>query len=173
MPKKNKKVQSAGEKLDPRAVRISIILVLGILAPLLDSTMVNVALKIMAADLKTTVSVIQWVTTGFALSMGIAVPFSGWSVERYGGKNVYMFSLMLFLLGSVLCGVSWSIGSLIFFRLIQGFATGLMLTTLTTLIVRIAGGKNLGALMSIISIPSLLGPILGPLLGGIILNSLS
>lgn len=171
--KKIKKVQPAGEKLDPKVVRISVILVLGILAPLLDSTMVNVALKIMATDLKTTVSVIQWVTTGFALSMGIAVPFSGWAVDRYGGKTVYTFSLMLFLLGSILCGISWSIGSLIFFRLIQGFATGLMLTTLTTLIVRIAGGKNLGALMSIISIPSLLGPILGPLLGGIILNSLS
>jgi drug resistance transporter, EmrB/QacA subfamily len=171
--KKIKKVRSAGEKLDPKAVRVSIILVLGILAPLLDSTMVNVALKIMAADLKTTVSVIQWVTTGFSLSMGIAVPFSGWAVDRYGGKKVYTFSLMLFLFGSILCGVSWNIGSLIFFRLIQGFATGLMLTTLTTLIVRIAGGKNLGALMSIISIPSLLGPILGPLLGGIILNSLS
>jgi EmrB/QacA subfamily drug resistance transporter len=101
------------------------------------------------------------------------VPFSGWAVDRYGGKKVYTFSLMLFLLGSILCGVSWSIVSLICFRLIQGFATGLMLTTLTTLIVRIAGGKNLGALMSIISIPSLLGPILGPLLGGLILNSLS
>jgi hypothetical protein len=57
--KKNKKVQSVGEKLDPKVVRISIILVLGILAPLLDSTMVNVALKVMATDLKTTVSVIQ------------------------------------------------------------------------------------------------------------------
>ncbi len=101
------------------------------------------------------------------------MPFSGWAVDRYGGKKVYTFSLMLFLLGSILCGVSWSIVSLICFRLIQGFATGLMLTTLTTLIVRIAGGKNLGALMSIISIPSLLGPILGPLLGGLILNSLS
>lgn len=171
--RKNKKVQSAGEKLDPKMVKISIILVLGVLAPLLDSTMVNVALKIMAADLKTTVTVIQWVTTGYALSMGIAVPFSGWAVDRYGGKNVYTFSLMLFLLGSILSGVSWNIGSLIFFRLIQGFATGLMITTLTTLIVRIAGGKNLGALMSIVSIPSLIGPILGPLLGGLILNSLS
>ncbi|MDR3598891.1 MAG: hypothetical protein P4L49_00135 [Desulfosporosinus sp.] len=79
--KKNNKVQPAGEKLDPKVVRISIVLVLGILASLLDSTMVNVALKIMATDLKTTVSVIQWVTTGFALSMGIAVPFSGWAVS--------------------------------------------------------------------------------------------
>ncbi|SHI01625.1 drug resistance transporter, EmrB/QacA subfamily [Sporobacter termitidis DSM 10068] len=171
--KKLKKQKTTGERLDPAVVRVSVILVLGVLAPLLDSTMINVALKTMALELETTVSVIQWVATGYALAMGIAVPISGWAADRFGGKRVYVFSMLLFFVGSVLSAVSWSIGSLICFRLVQGFGTGLMLTTLTTLIVHISGGKKLGSLMSIISIPSLLGPILGPLLGGLILNGLS
>jgi EmrB/QacA subfamily drug resistance transporter len=161
------------EKLDPRVVKIAIIMVFGSLAPLLDSTMANVAIKTIASDLKSTVSVIQWVITGYVLAMGIAVPVSGWAANRFGGKRVYLFSLLLFLAGSILSSLSWSIDSLICFRALQGFGAGLMVPTLQTVLVQSTGGRNLGRLMSIVSIPALLGPILGPVLGGIIINSLS
>ena len=161
------------EKLDPVVLKVAIILVFGSLAPLLDSTMVNVAIKTIASDLKSTVSVIQWVITGYVLAMGIAVPVSGWADKRFGGKRVYMFSLLVFLAGSVLSALSWNIDSLISFRLLQGVGAGLMIPTLQTLLVQIAGGRNLGRLMSIVSIPALMGPILGPVLGGVIVNSLS
>ncbi|MBU2699489.1 EmrB/QacA subfamily drug resistance transporter [Sporomusaceae bacterium BoRhaA] len=161
------------EKLDPLVLKVAIILVIGSLAPLLDSTMVNVAIKTIASDLKSTVSVIQWVITGYVLAMGIAVPVSGWADKRFGGKRVYMFSLLVFLAGSVLSALSWNIDSLISFRLLQGVGAGLMIPTLQTLLVQIAGGRNLGRLMSIVSIPALMGPILGPVLGGVIVNSLS
>jgi len=85
------------EKLDPLLVKISLIMIFGSLAPLLDSTMVNIAIKTIAVDLNSTVSVIQWVTTGYVLAMAVVVPISGWAIQRFSGKYVYMFSLFLFL----------------------------------------------------------------------------
>jgi EmrB/QacA subfamily drug resistance transporter len=160
------------EELEPMVLKVAIIMVIGSLAPLLDSTMVNVAVKTIAYDLKSTFSVIQWIITGYVLTMGIAVPVSGWAVNRFGSKRVYMFSLVVFLLGSVLSALSWNIESLIGFRLLQGIGAGLMLPTLQTLLVQTAGGRNLGRVMSIVSIPALLGPILGPVLGGVVVNGL-
>ena len=89
-------VKPAKEKLDPVVLRVAIILVVGALAPLFDSTMVNVALHTIAADMKTALSTVQWITTGYVLAMGLAVPVSGWATERFGGKRSYLFSLALF-----------------------------------------------------------------------------
>ncbi|WP_035796527.1 DHA2 family efflux MFS transporter permease subunit [Clostridium akagii] len=161
------------ETIDPAILKVAVILVIGALAPLLDSTMVNVAIKTIAGDLKSTVSVIQWVITGYVLAMGMAVPISGWANNRFGDKRLYIFSLALFLIGSILSSLSWNIDSLIFFRLLQGIGAGLIMPTLTTMLVRITGGQNMGRLMSIVGLPMLLGPILGPVLGGIIVNTLS
>ena len=105
--------------------------------------------------------------------MGLAVPVSGWATERFGGKRSYLFSLALFLVGSVCSMLSWNIESMIGFRVIQGLGAGLMMPTLQTELVQVSGGRNLGRIMAIVSIPALLGPILGPVLGGIIVSSLS
>lgn len=161
------------EKLDPIVLRVAIILVVGALAPLFDSTMVNVAIHTIAADMKATTSIIQWITTGYVLAMGLAVPISGWATKRFGGKRLYIFSLAIFLIGSVCSMLSWNIESIIAFRVIQGIGAGLMMPTLQTELIQISGGRNIGRIMAIVSIPSLLGPILGPVLGGIIVNSLN
>lgn len=161
------------EKLDPQLLKVALILIFGALASQLDSTMVNVAIDTLTLDLHSTVSAIQWVITGYVLTMGLAVPISGWAVSRYGGKNIYMFALAIFLISSVLCSLSWNVGSLIGFRLLQGIGAGLLIPTMTTVLVQTAGGKNLGRIISIIGIPALLGPILGPVLGGLIVNDLS
>ncbi|MFW2489767.1 MDR family MFS transporter [Clostridium chromiireducens] len=164
--------KSQKEKLDPVLTKVSLILVFGSLAPLLDSTMVNVAIKTLASDLKSTVSIIQWVITGYVLAMAMAVPISGWAINRFGGKRLYEFSLILFLAGSMLSALSWDIGSLIMFRLLQGIGAGLLMPTMTTMLFLISGGRNMGRMASITSIPMLLAPILGPVLGGIIVNNL-
>ncbi|MGC6177344.1 MDR family MFS transporter [Lacrimispora sp. 38-1] len=160
------------EKIDSMLLKVSVILVFGSLAPLLDSTMVNVAIKTIAGELKSTVSVIQWVITGYVLAMAIAVPVSGWAINRLGGKRLYEFSLALFLAGSILSSLSWNIGTLIGFRLLQGIGAGLLMPTMTNMLVQISGGRNIGHMASIVSLPMLLAPILGPVLGGIIVNSL-
>lgn len=167
---KPKKAQK--EKLDPAILKVALILVFGALAPLFDSTMINVAIRTLTSDLQSSVAVIQWVITGYVLTMGMAIPVSGWAVNRFGGKKVYMFSLAVFLGGSVLCSLAWNPGSLIGFRLLQGVGAGILIPTLQTVLVQTAGGRNIGRIMSIISIPTLLGPILGPVLGGVIINSL-
>lgn len=169
----NIEVKPIKEKLDPVVIRTAIILVIGSLAPLLDSTMVNVAIRSITVDFKNTMSVIQWVITGYVLAIGISIPISGWAGKRFGGKRIFMFSLIAFLAGSVMCAMSWNIGSMIIFRIIQGFGAGLMIPTTQNLLVQISGGKHLGQLISYVSIPAVLGPILGPVLGGVIVNSLN
>lgn len=167
------RVKPAKEKLDPVVVRTAIVLVVGALAPLFDSTMVNVAIHTIAADMKADFSIVQWITTGYVLAMGLVIPISGWATRRFGCKRSYIFSLMIFFIGSVCSMLSWNIGTMIVFRIIQGAGAGLLMPVLQTELVQVSGGRNLGRIMSIVSIPALLGPILGPVLGGIIVSSLS
>ncbi|MFC4944671.1 DHA2 family efflux MFS transporter permease subunit [Pseudonocardia sp. GCM10023141] len=160
-------------RLDPAVLRLAGILVLGVLAPLLDSTIVNIAIHTLAVELDTTVSVIQWVSTAYLLGLAAAIPITGWAVERFGAKRMWIAALLLFLVGSALCGMAWDVGSLIAFRAVQGVGGGLMLPILQTLLLRAAGGRQLGKLMSVVTLPVLVGPILGPVIGGLIVGNLS
>jgi EmrB/QacA subfamily drug resistance transporter len=168
-----KRTRPAKEGLDPVLRRAITVLVVGALVPLLDSTMMNVAIHTIAREMRSSISTVQWVATSYILAMGLVIPVSGWATKRFGCKNSYIFSLVVFLVGSVASMLSWDIGSLIAFRVIQGLGAGLLVPVLQTELVQISGGRNLGRLMSIISVPGLLGPILGPVLGGIIVSSLS
>jgi EmrB/QacA subfamily drug resistance transporter len=158
------------EKIPKGVISICMILVLGALPPMFDSTIVNIAVNDLSKLFSTTFSVMQWVVTGYTLSLGIAVPFSGWLVQKFDGKKIFMSTLGLFLISSLLSGMAWNIQSLIIFRIFQGFAAGLMIPTLTTMVVNIAGQENLGSLMSIVGIPIVFGPIVGPIIGGLILK---
>ncbi|WP_068780594.1 MDR family MFS transporter [Paenibacillus sp. GM2] len=154
------------EKLPKELIRMALILVLGAVAPMLDTTMVNIAVNQFAYDFHSSLDTIQWVITGYVLATAIAVPFSGWLINRFDGKHIYLAAELLFLISSILSGISWSIESLIAFRLIQGFSAGLIIPLLTTLLVKAAGQENMGKLMSIVGLPIILGPILGPVIGG-------
>jgi EmrB/QacA subfamily drug resistance transporter len=161
------------DKLDPKVVKTALILIVGAMAVIFDSTIVSVALHTLSVKLNTPVSTIQWVTTGYLLALGIAVPLSTWGLQRFGGKRLWMFSLVVFLVGSVGSSLAWNVGSLIGWRVVQGIGGGLMLPVMTTLIFQAAGGKSLGRLVTYVALPALLGPVLGPLIGGAILTHLS
>lgn len=161
------------EKLPKGIVGISLILVLGVLPPMLDATIVNIAVNDLTKVFSVTFALMQWAITGYTLALGIAVPFSGWLMQKYDGKKIFMGALALFLLASLLSGFAWNIGSLIAFRVLQGFASGLLIPTLTTMVVRLAGAENLGRLMSIVGIPVVFGPIIGPIIGGLIMKYLT
>lgn len=152
---------------------ISFILVFGALAPMLDTTMANIAVNAIVADFHTTVSTIQWMVTAYVLAMGIAVPIAGWAIDWISGKKLYLWSLVLFLIGSVISAISGNIGLLVTGRIIQGAGAGIIIPTLTTLIVRASGGQDLGKLMSVVGLPAVLAPILGPTIGGFIIDKLS
>jgi EmrB/QacA subfamily drug resistance transporter len=165
--------QPPDEKLDPKVVKTALILIVGAMAVIFDSTIVSVALHTLSVKLDTPVSTVQWVTTAYLLALGIAVPVSTWGLQRFGGKRLWMFSLVVFLVGSVGSSLAWNIGSLIGWRVVQGIGGGLMLPVMTTLIIQAAGGKSLGRLVTYVALPALLGPVLGPLAGGAILTHLS
>jgi len=160
----------AKDKIDPQVIKTALILITGAMAVIFDTTIVSVALHTLAVRLDTSVSTIQWVTTGYLLALGIVVPLSTWGLRRFGGKRVWMFSLAVFLVGSIGSSLAWNVGSLIAWRVVQGVGGGLMLPLLTTLIMQAAGGKSLGRVVTYIALPALLGPILGPLIGGAILT---
>jgi EmrB/QacA subfamily drug resistance transporter len=162
-----------GQRLDPAFVRLALVLLTGVLAVVFDTTIVNVALDTLRQDLRVTVATLQWVTTGYLLALGMAVPVTGWLVDRLGGKRVWLGGLALFLAGSLGASLSWNAGSLIACRVVQGVGGGLLLPVLTTLLVQAAGGRSLGSVTALISFPALLGPILGPLVGGLIVQHLS
>ena len=149
------------------------IIVLGAIAPLLDSTMVNIAINHLARDFNTSLSTVQWVVTGYLLAMVVAVPFTGWLSQRFGGKVVFLGAEVLFGIMSLCAALSWNIDSLIAFRLIQGFSAGLITPLLTTLLVDVAGSGAMGRLMAVVGLPIMLGPIVGPVIGGLIVQYLS
>lgn len=163
----------AKDSIDPQVLKTAMILITGLLAVIFDTTIVSVALHTLAARLHTSVPVIQWVATGYLLALGMAVPLSTWGLRRFGGKRLWMFSLAVFLAGSVGSSLAWNAGSLIAWRVVQGIGGGLMLPVMTTLLMQAAGGRALGRTVTYVALPALLGPVLGPLAGGAILEHLS
>ncbi len=159
------------DKLEPALIRIGIVVVLGTIMSILDTTIVAVALHTLSHDFNVDLSTIQWVTTGYLLALAIVIPVSGWAVHRLGAKPVYITSLALFVVGSTLCGFAWSASSLILFRVIQGLGGGMIMPVGQAIMARAAGPQRMGRVMGIIGVPQLLGPILGPVIGGIIVSN--
>jgi EmrB/QacA subfamily drug resistance transporter len=172
MLNKNEKASKL-EPIPKSIMNIAWILVLGAIMPLLDSTMVNIAIKHLSYDFCTGLDSIQWVISGYVLSMAISVPLAGWMVQRFNGKWLMISANILFLTASIASGFSWSINSMIIFRIIQGISAGFIMTLVITLGIEVAGRDRMGRMMSTIGIPMVLGPILGPVIGAVIVQFLS
>ncbi|QNO36549.1 multidrug efflux MFS transporter [Protaetiibacter sp. SSC-01] len=151
------------------------VLIIGGFAGILDTTIVAIAIDTLAREFAVPVATIQWVSTGYLLALAVAIPLTGWAQTRFGGKRLWIAALALFLLGSVLCAVAWDATSLIAFRVIQGLGGGVMFPLMQSLAVQAAGGrmKGMGRMMAIVTVPVALGPILGPVIGGLILSDLT
>jgi EmrB/QacA subfamily drug resistance transporter len=145
----------------------------GSIMSILDTTIVNVALDTLVRELHSTISQIQWVVTGYLLSLAAVIPITGWAARRFGGKRVYLVSLVLFTAGSALCGFATSTTELIVFRVLQGIGGGMILPIGQLMMAEAAGPKRMGRVMSIVAVPAMLAPILGPTLGGLILDNVS
>jgi EmrB/QacA subfamily drug resistance transporter len=155
--------------LDPGVWKIVSVVVLGSFLAQLDATVVNVSLSSLAAELHTRLSVIQWVTSGYLLALALMLPLNGWLVERIGSKRLYLICFSGFTFSSALCALSWSVNSLIGFRVLQGASGGLMAPMAQLMMARVAG-KNFVHVMGYAAVPVLLGPILGPVIAGAILQ---
>jgi len=101
------------------------------------------------------------------------IPVTGWAADRFGTKRIYMTSLVLFTLGSIASGLAWSAESLIVFRVLQGIGGGMIMPTVMTIMTKKAGPHRLGRVMGVLGVPMLLAPILGPILGGWLVDNAS
>lgn len=169
---KNKKAPEL-EPIPKNIMNIVWILVLGAIMPLLDSTMVNIAIKHLSNDFRIGLDSIQWVITGYVLSMAISVPLVGWMVQRFNGKWLMINANIVFLATSISSGLSWNIYLLIISRIVQGLSAGFIMTLVTTLAIEVAGREQMGRVMSTVGLPIILGPILGPVIGALIVQFLS
>ncbi|WP_279403608.1 MFS transporter [Secundilactobacillus kimchicus] len=169
----NNQSKTSTEGLPQNVITQAWIIVLGAIAPMLDSTMVNIAINKLSSDFNQSLSTVQWVVTGYLLAMVVAVPFTGWLNDRIGGKKVFLVAELLFGLSSLAAALSGSITILIAIRFIQGFSAGLITPLLTTLLVDVAGTGAMGRIMAIVGLPIMLGPIFGPVIGGLIVQYLS
>ncbi|MEV5571267.1 DHA2 family efflux MFS transporter permease subunit [Spirillospora sp. NPDC052269] len=155
-----------GDRLDRQTIVLGLVVVCGTVMAVLDTTIVNVALRTLGRDFHADLGTIQWVVTGYLLALAMVIPLTGWAIDRFGGRRVWMTSIVLFVLGSALAGLSWNIGSLIAFRVLQGLGGGMLMPTGMALLTIAAGPTRMGRVMSIVGVPMLLGPVFGPVIGG-------
>jgi len=164
-------VSDTKDRIDPFVWRVAIVVVLGSIMSILDTTIVNVALRTLHDKLHSPLSDIQWVITGYLLSLATVIPLTGWASRRFGAKKVYLVSLTLFTLGSALCGLAASTNELILFRVLQGVGGGMIMPVGQLILADTAGPKAMGRVISVTGVPTMLGPILGPTIGGLILST--
>jgi len=150
---------------------ISLVLVLGVITTILDTTIVNIALDNLHTVFHATVADTQWVVTAYLLAYVAVIPVSGWASERFGTRRVWMFALAAFMVGSLLCGLAWDLPSFIGFRVLQGVGGGMVLPVTLTILTRAAGRDRIGRAIATIGLVGQLGPILGPIVGGTIIDS--
>jgi EmrB/QacA subfamily drug resistance transporter len=151
----------------------AVVVVLGAIMTILDATIVNVALPTLGRDLHASITVIQWVPTIYLLAFASVIPLSGWAAGRFGAKTVWLASLATFLTGSLLAGLSPTLGALIAFRVVQGLGGGMIMPLGQTMLAQVAGPNRMGRVMSIAGVPMLLAPVFGPLIGGSIIDAAS
>jgi EmrB/QacA subfamily drug resistance transporter len=157
------------DRLDPLIWKIGSVAVLGSFLSQLDATVVNVSLSSLAVTFHSSLSAIQWVTSGYLLALALILPLSGWMVDRIGAKALYLWCFSAFTLSAALCGFSWSANSLIGFRILQGMSGGLMAPMAQMMMARTAG-KHMASVLGFAAMPILLAPLLGPVIAGAILQ---
>ncbi|MDN2674580.1 DHA2 family efflux MFS transporter permease subunit [Janthinobacterium sp. SUN026] len=139
----------------------------------LDSTIVNTAIPAMAASLNVTPLSLKAVVTSYILSLAVCIPISGWMADRFGTRRVFSAAVAIFTLASILCGLSVNAPMLVATRLLQGVGAAMMMPVGRLTIIRTFPKSQLLAAMNFVIIPALIGPLLGPTVGGLIVHWLS
>lgn len=155
---------------DRHLALISLVLALGMFITLLDTTIVNVALDHLRTTFDATVAQTQWIATGYLLAFVSVIPASGWLSERFGARTAWLFAIAVFLVGSALCAVAASLPQLVAFRVLQGIGGGLVMPVTMSMATRAAGPDRIDRATVAVALPGLLGPVLGSVLGGAIVE---
>ncbi len=149
------------------------VLIAGSLMVVLDITILSVAIGHLAGEFDAPLPKVQWAVTGYTLALATAIPTTAWSVARWGSKRVYLAAVTIFAASSLLAGASWSLESLVAFRILQGLGGGLLTPVAMTIVLRTARPAQRGRAMALLGLPVLIGAVTGPTLGGWLLDTAS
>ena len=136
----------------------------------LDSTIINTAVPVMAASLGVTPLSLKAVVTSYILSLALCIPVSGWMADRFGTRRVFSSAVAIFTLSSILCGLSLNVPMLVAARILQGVGAAMMMPVGRLAIIRTFHKSELLMAMNFVIIPALIGPLLGPTIGGLIVH---
>ncbi len=150
---------------------VALAVTFGTLMGAIDASIVNVALSQIRASVGATMQEITWISTGYSMATVLVMPLTGFFGRLFGQKRVYLFCLGLFVVGSALCGFSWSLGSLIVFRIIQGFGAGALQPTEQAILRQTFPPEEQGTAMALFTVAVMVGPAFGPTLGGFIVDN--
>jgi MFS transporter, DHA2 family, multidrug resistance protein len=151
-----------------RKAVVAVALALGTFMQVLDTSIANVSIPTIAGNLGVSSDQGTWVITSFAVANGVSVPLTGWLMQRFGVVRTFVASVTLFTIASLLCGLAWSLPSLIAFRVLQGAVSGPMIPGSQALLINVFGAAKRHLALVIWSLTTLIAPIAGPLLGGYI-----
>src|SRR6201994_1155090 len=144
----------------------SIALALGTFMQVLDTTIANVSLPTISGNLGTSTDQGTWMITGFAAANGVGVPLTGWLMGRYGVVRTFIFAVVGFTAASFMCGIAWSLPTLILFRVLQGMLSGPMIPGSQALLMGIFPQRQRPLALGLWSMTTLVAPVIGPILGG-------
>lgn len=147
-----------------------IAIVLGTFVAVLNSSLMNVAMNKFVAVFGSDINTVQWVITGYTLASAMVIPMSGFLGARFGNKNVFIYSVAGFTLGSVICGLAWSDSSLIIFRILQGFAGGFIMPIGMSIIYSTFPREKTGTAIGLWGVAAMVAPALGPTFGGYLIQ---
>ncbi|MBW7474546.1 DHA2 family efflux MFS transporter permease subunit [Paenibacillus oenotherae] len=141
-------------------------IIVGLFMVILDGTAVNVAIPGLMAEFKVDYQLVQWTVTGYALAQAAVIPLAGWLSDRFGAKKVFLISVFLFTVGSLLCALATSVEQLVIYRILQGLGGGMVMPIAMAFTYRLSPPEKVGAVMGMMGIPILLAPALGPVVAG-------
>ena len=173
MPEESDKETGTPSTITSRIFWQSMILAAGGFVGLVDSSIIAIAVPNIASDFDASVSVVQWTSAGYLLAMATVIPLTSSLCHRYGAQRTWVMSLAVFTGATLAAGLAWSLSSLIVFRVIQGLGGGMLFPLMRLLAVEIAGQSRMGRVMALTAIPVQIAPIVGPVLGGIIIDQSS
>jgi EmrB/QacA subfamily drug resistance transporter len=143
-----------------------VVLIAGMFMAVLDISVINVAIPTIQNEFGVTIRDVQWVITGYALAEGVVVPLSAWLGDRFGLSRVYIGALLGFAGGSALCGLAWSLDSLVIFRIVQGVMGGILPVVTMSVLLRIVPQERFGTALGLYGLGAISAPAVGPALGG-------
>ena len=145
---------------------VAIVFIFGLFMDLMDTTVVNVAIPTLSREFHASTSAVEWTVTGYLLSLAVVIPAAGFLADRFGTKRVFLLAMAIFVAASAACGLAQSIEQLVAFRFLQGVGGGMMTPVGTTMLSREFPGAERAKASAIISVPVVLAPTIGPVVGG-------